>query len=215
MSVLIADLSNVNSVPAKDAFDRMKKFGVAGCFLKVTEGLTFNDSYFPMWEALAEHAGLRVGGYHYAHPESHTPREEAEHFLLRYRGHDDRKALRAVLDFEEPKALRLGHWVLERWARSWMHLVHHELGHWPLFYSYPDYIRQMELKTPIGGGLWLASFSRNDGTEHPYSVPSPWKHVLCHQYCSTGRLPGVNGNVDLSDAPKLLPLLARPFAGAV
>lgn len=211
--MLLADLSNVNRITA-GGFAVMRAAGVAGVWLKETEGLTYDDSQARLREQLAEYADLHVGAYHYARPDHNSPADEANHFLRRYTpAHNDSRALRVALDLEETAAAPLGRRLIE-WARDWNRRVHAELGHWPLFYSNPGYITfAMGMRAsdpPVGGGLWLSLFGRNDGREHPYTIPPPWSHLLAHQFTSRGRLPGVAGDVDLTFARALAPLLAHP-----
>jgi GH25 family lysozyme M1 (1,4-beta-N-acetylmuramidase) len=97
---------------------------------------------------------------------------------------------------------------LVEWARAFNHAVHAELGVFPLFYSYASYIAAMRPAKPIGTGLWLASYGRNDGRDHGAAVPKPWRHYLLHQFSSRCRVQGCAGLVDLSHAPYgLKPLL--------
>jgi lysozyme len=215
MTVLLIDISNNNAV-TPTAFPLLKAARIEGAWLKSSEGHTFDDRFFAQREQIAERAGLRVGAYHFANPGTNTPAEEAQHFLAVYRGHDDRRALKVVLDMERPGDR--GRWLID-WARRWNHVVHDALGHWPLFYSSSDYITSHMGMTradrPIGGGLWLAAYGRDDGVEHPFTVPAPWQRAVAHQFSSKGRVPGVVGNCDVTAAPRLRPLLAHPVIGTL
>jgi lysozyme len=217
LTLILIDLSSANTIGG-DSYKLIRAAGVTGAWLKVSEGRTFNDRGFQLREPLAEYAGLRVGGYHYARPDNNTPHEEANHFLTLYRHHDDRRALKTALDMEAPEAYHLGRKLID-WAREWNRRVHAELGHWPLFYSYPDYITGAMKMTsgdkPVGGGLWIASYSRNNGVLHPVSVPKPWRNAVCHQFTSHGRMAGVAGYVDLNTAARIGPLLAHPLTGRI
>jgi lysozyme len=189
-----------------------------GAWLKASEGLTFNDHLYPARQRLAEHRHYRHGAYPYAHPESHSPLAEAQHFaaVVDSAGGIGRRDLNVALDLEAPNALQhlSGH-ELGQWARDWNHEVRRrlKLAVFPLLYSYPAYIAYINPSTPIGGGLWLASFARNDGTDHGTSVPHPWRHYAAHQFSSRCSLTGCSGHVDLSHAPRLRPLLANPLRG--
>lgn len=207
MRVLIIDLSsNQGSVD----FARLRRAGVQGAWLKVTEGRTWDD---PDWEErarAARKAGLRVGGYHYARPDLNGSKVEAAHFAARL-GKIGRRDLRPVLDFEHPTSILPSH--LERWARDWNQAFREHTGVAPAFYSYPAYITAIRPSKPIGNGLWLASYSRNDGRVHPYAVPAPWRKAIAHQFSSRCRVAGVPGYVDLSQAPRLRGVLAHPVMG--
>src|SRR4051812_32200339 len=57
-----------------------KANGISFAYAKATEGLTVNDSTFTVNMANAKAAGVYIGAYHFAHPELHTPADEAAHF---------------------------------------------------------------------------------------------------------------------------------------
>lgn len=200
--MLIVDLSsNQGSVD----FARLKKAGVGGVWMKVTEGATWDD---PDWVARAKaarKAGLRVGGYHFARPDRNGAVKEAHHFAAKL-GKIGRRDLRPVLDYETHPADGV-------WARNFASTFRRLTGTPVVFYSYPAFIGEMDCGKPVGDGLWLASYSRNDGVEHPYTVPSPWRRAVAHQFTSNGRVAGVPGRVDLSHAPRLRGVLAHPVIG--
>jgi lysozyme len=143
-------------------------------------------------------------GPHYAYPSGDDAQEEAEHFIRTVRGLDQ---LRPVLDLEiDPGALRT---KLTPWSRSWSQAVVAGLGSEPLFYSYPYFIRHMRPRSPIGFGLWLASYGANDGKRHSYVVPAPWTEAVLHQYTSRGRIAGFYP-LDLDYTDTLRRLFASP-----
>ena len=200
--MLIADLSsNQGSVD----FARLKKAGVAGVWMKVTEGATWEDPDWAPRARAARKAGLRVGGYHFARPDHNSATVEAHHFVEKL-GVVGRRDLKPILDFETEPGI-------ESWARTFNHVVRDLTGLIPGFYSYPAFIQQMRPLAPIGNGLWLAAYGRNDGTDHPFDVPEPWRKVIAHQFSSKCHLPGVDGPVDLSHAPRLRGVLAHPILG--
>ncbi len=57
-----------------------KANGISFAWAKATEGLTVNDADFTINMANAKAAGVLIGAYHFAHPELHTPADEAAHF---------------------------------------------------------------------------------------------------------------------------------------
>jgi lysozyme len=205
--VIIVDLSNNN--PSVD-FERLARVpGLVGVYLKASEGETYRDRTFAERRRQANAAGLRVGAYHYAR--RRDPAAEAANFVGAVGGELGRRDLRPVLDAEDPRTA--GH-AWDPWARAWNAAVRRRLGVWPGFYSYPWWIGQLRARTPIGGFLWLASYGRNDGTEHPYRVPAPWKRAALHQFSSRARVAGVAGECDLSTVTRRLwPLLAHPIRG--
>lgn len=214
--MLCIDLSSHNEPPD---FRALKAHGVGGVWIKATEGVTYTNPSYLAWVRRANEAGVRVGAYHYARPDNNTAAAEAAHFCTEI-GKPGRRDLRPVLDYEElvgtgangsfthADALRA-----ETWIRDFNGRVKSTLGVGPLFYSYPDLIRQLALPSPVGWGLWLASYGSNDGKEHPYVTPPPWQKIAAHQYTSKGWI-GSYGPVDLSSTFGLA-VYAHPLLGLV
>lgn len=189
-------------------FHRLKASGVAAVWLKATEGMTWTDPDFQGRRRAANEAGLHVGAYHFAHPDRNLPGAEADHFVsvVRMIGTTD---LLPFLDFETwNKKLSAEEHVA--WARTFNARVRALLGRWPGFYSYSAMLHELHPPKTIGGFLVLSDFSRNDGAVHPAVVPAPWKRWNAHQYTSKAHVAGVDGPVDMSEAPSLRPLLAHP-----
>lgn len=188
-------------------WSRVKQSGISLAFVKATEGATFTDPRFAANRAHAEALGIRIGAYLFATPGKSSAVAQAEHFA-KVVGTLRRRELRPVVDLETglPSST-------EHFARELTQAILKRLGCTPLLYSYQAYLSAMRLKRPIGGGLWLASYSRNDGRDYGADVPKPWKHWVAHQFTSHGHAAGIGGYVDVSHAPKLRPLLAHPVLG--
>ena len=205
---LLLDLSNNNTVTDLSA---IKRAGFAGVWHKVSEGESFFDGDWKERSARLRAMGLRVGGYHFAQPGHGDVRREAR-FFAALLGKIQRRDLAPVLDFEvNPQHLPPAE--LLAWARAFNHAFRDLAGVWPLFYSFPSFISNLGATQVIGRGLWLASFGRNDGAEHSFVVPRPFEKALAHQFTSEGRVAGVSGRVDLSSAPRIVPLLAHGWRG--
>lgn len=209
MNLIVDVSSNQSSVDLA----KLRGYGVAGVWHKATEGLTYNDKNFSLRRDQAEDFGVRFGAYHYARPDLHPydADGEAKHFCAVV-GKVGRNDLRPALDLEVSAAFhKLSPAQLVEWARTFNRGVVKRLGVGPLFYSYPAYISRMAPRTPIGYGLWLAAFSRDDGYEHAYSVPEPWRKASAHQFTSNAHIPGVVGRCDVSSFKNLRPLLSHPW----
>ncbi len=187
------DLSNNNGAVS---FRRVHQAGQRRVYLKRggSEGSSgwYTDTTYPGLRDRAHVAGLLTGAYWFAHPGRHSPREEADHFL-RLLGEIGQKDLRPAIDAEYGTPDQ----DAARWYQAFAKTLHAELGYKPVFYSFPWYLEQLALSFEPGP-LWLASFGRNDGREHPYSVPKPWTKLAAHQYSSNARVAGVTGLVDIS-----------------
>jgi GH25 family lysozyme M1 (1,4-beta-N-acetylmuramidase) len=200
------DLSNNNGV--RPDFHRLKLSGQLRVYLKHSEDPGFLDPTYSPRASSAIAAGLRVGAYAFAHPLAVTP---AESFRLLLRALDrpnHAHGLRPALDLEHGTPSRkAGLWALE-----WSALCRRELGYLPLVYGNAPYLSALELAREPGP-LWLAAYGRDDGKEHPFVLPKPWRYVAAHQFADVARMPGIDGRCDLSHVyrPTLVdvPRLAR------
>lgn len=206
--LLIADCSNNNGTIN---FDTIRKAGVGAVWLKATEGVTVNDRDYKQFRAQAKASKLRVGAYHFAHPELHDPWVEAGHFATVI-GKPQRTDLRPVLDFE----VRYGAPSIKQW--SWAHAfgqaLKQHIGAFPIFYSYQALIKELNWTTTVGEGLWLAKFDDKHAVE-PWDVPRPWKKDVAHQFTESWHVAGHEGSFDLSYAPSTKAVLAHPWLGLV
>jgi lysozyme len=210
--VKLVDLSNNNPSPIH--FGEIKRAGIFGVWMKVSEGVSFTDPDWKARSAAARKAGLHVGGYHFARPGRADARHEADYFCDRL-GKVGRRDLRPVLDLEDDG--HISSVSLHMWARTFLARVHERTGVRALTYSGPAFImaRQWAETFGTGAGLWLADYGPDDGADHGPHVPRPWRRCVAHQYTSRGRLPGVSGNVDLSHARSRRPILAHGLRGIV
>lgn len=202
--MLVADVSSNNRVPN---WALLKKSGISAVWLKATEGQNYRDPSFQIWRKAANKAGLKVGAYHFARPDLHPYGGKAE-ALNFYRAVQEigTTDLRPVLDYEVLGSQGKD----EAWIREFNATVKARLSVGPLFYSYPALIEKLKLSKPVGYGLWLASYAKNDGTEHPFSIPSPWTKVVAHQFSSQCRITGCDGFIDLSKVYQEGSVLAHP-----
>jgi len=187
MSKLLIDLSNNNG---EVNFKRIKEYGVWGVCLKATQGTEFVDPTFANRAREAKKAGLVVLSYHYATLKD--PVEEADHYASII--HPARLNGRPMLDMEVPS----GTINVEVWCRDFNRHLRYKRGlPLPLYYGNPAYISEHHYSRPIGSGLILASYGRDDGKDYPFIIPAPWTHVTAHQFTSVGHIPGIAGPVDV------------------
>lgn len=203
--MLLLDVSNNNSEPN---WKQIRQQGISAVYLKASEGTGFVDRTFAERRNAARAAGLHVGAYHFARPDESDAKAQAKLFA-EVVGKIGTSDLRPVLDFET-SSTKHSPAQLDAWAREFNTETKKLLKVMPIFYSYSAYIEMLRPSWPIGAGLWLASYGRNDGAEHPYVVPFPWKGVVAHQFTSQCRITGCSHAVDMSNANKISPLLAHP-----
>lgn len=210
--VLLVDLSNNNPSPIE--FAKIRRDGVFGVLLKVTEGQSFVDPTYLDRSRAARAAGLHVGGYHFARPKG-DPIGQASffaHHLLKV----GRRDLHPALDLEVNDD-HLHPAELFAWARGFEQHVHSLTGVRTLLYTYPAFLAEQAWQHPLGSGagLWIAAYGPNDGRDHGVSSDElkPWRRCVAHQYTSVGRIAGVNGNVDLSHGRSRRAVLAHGLRG--
>lgn len=200
---LVLDVSNNNGVVNWDAV--FSNGDVKAVYAKASQGVTFTDKYFGANRAAAAKHGKPFGAYHFYEPLTGAT-DQADHFatLVQKLGKTD---LRPAIDVEvgasglTPAALTAG-------VQLFSKRIKEHLGCYPVVYTdsgfLPNFIKA------VGDGLWLANFGLNDGNEHEYPPPSPWKKALLHQFTSKGKWPGFSGGVDMSFAHGELPY-AHPW----
>jgi lysozyme len=187
------DLSNNNG--SGHNFRQARAAGHARLYLKCTEGNGFADRLFGPLAEEARIAGFRVGAYHFAHPSSGSAGTEAAFFIAHARAHYERTSLllNPCLDLEHgtPSA------SYGRWAADWIQIVSRALSARVIVYGSAWFLQACAFKSPPGA-LWLAAYGRDDGQEHPYSTPHPWRDVAAHQYADDALVPGIRGRCDVS-----------------
>ncbi len=162
-------------------------------FTKATEGVTFVDHTLTFnRQAMAAEGMVLRGLYHFAHPDLHTPAEEAQHFLETVGPLAQGEV--PVLDLEVEGGPGAG-----PWAAEWMNIVEQATGHTPILYSYAPYLNATSTRDLTRFPLWVAAWGHNDGNV-PARQPNTdlWDHWTFWQYTSTASVPGVSGATDKS-----------------
>ncbi|HEX8361333.1 MAG TPA: GH25 family lysozyme [Longimicrobium sp.] len=160
--------------------------GVDFAFIKATEGATYADPQFARNWAAAADAGVMRGAYHYFRP-SVDPVKQAENFLRAARiGPND---LPAVLDVETSEGVAGD--ALLRAVRTWLETVERATGKRPIVYTYPDFWNRYAAGSIGPYPLWIANYGRDVP-----QIPIGWNDWTFWQYTSTGRVPGIAGDVD-------------------
>lgn len=154
-------------------------------YCKVTEGTDHVDT---QWERNREYLnkhGIPNGAYHYFKPMGDS-KAQAEHFLFNYkiRSID----LPPVLDVEEEG---ISDEELRKKVVVWCNIVKKETGINPIIYTSLHFYETKFREQLTGYNYWIAAYSR----EPKYMMD---KSVLHWQFSENGRLPGIDGKVDLN-----------------
>ncbi len=165
--------------------------GQSFAFIKATEGENWVNEHFVEDAHAAHLAGVLVGTYHYARPAG-DPRLQAAHYAATLAA-APQHSLPPVLDIEVTEGLdpvQMQQWVGEFLAET-------ELltGRVPMIYTYSYFWRDHLADTQqfIRHPLWLAAYQNH--------MPEPmggWSHLTFWQRSASGRVAGVDGDVDLN-----------------
>ncbi|MDE4174451.1 GH25 family lysozyme [Phaeobacter sp. PT47_59] len=180
---------------------KAKRAGVSFAYLKATEGGDLVDPMFrENWRA-AGRAGLPRGAYHYFY--FCRPAEQQARWFIRNVPKDAR-ALPHVLDMEwnpHSKTCRLrpdGARVRTE-ARKFLNILEAHYGRRPVIYTTVDFFAETGIGRLKGGEFWLRSVAGHPRKTYPGAYWRFW------QYSGTGRVSGIEGDVDLNvfhDSPE-------------
>jgi len=180
-------------------WQRVASAGTRFAFLRASAGSLTADSAYATYRAGARGAGLVVGSYHFANPDSavNDAANEAGWFL--------RNAtvasgdLLPVLDLEVSNGLSAA--ALTTWAQTWLAQVTAATGVRPTIYTNPSFWSSSMANTDwfARNGyrvLWIAHWTT---ASQPTVPANGWggNGWTFWQHSSTGTVPGISGAVDL------------------
>jgi lysozyme len=157
-------------------------------FIKATEGETNIDPKFTANWAGAQSVGMPVGAYCFFNP-AQDAGIQAQHFcdvLDKVTG----KRLPPMFDIEKTGGVSQA--LILTKVQKWMDLVEKHTGQRPFLYTYTSFATQIRLSKAFSGyPLWIAQY----GAKTPKLCG--WPKWTFWQYSSTGKVPGIAGDVDL------------------
>ncbi len=160
-------------------------------FVKATESTGYVNPWFASDIAAGRAAGLAVGGYHFARPES-SATAQADAFAAAL-GSGVASELPPVLDLESSGGLAPA--ALVAWTHAFLDRLQADTHRVPMIYTGPYF-----WTTATGDSheftrypLWVANY-----TSGSPSVPGGWPTWTFWQYTSSSSVPGIAGAVDAS-----------------
>jgi len=163
--------------------------GYRFAFCKATEGITYDDPTFSTNMNGGTNAGVIMGAYHFAHPDSNSATSEAAHFVSIINEYMTDGYLRPVLDLED--GYTLGRTALTDWVITFMSYVETQTGIEPLIYCNLNYASNYLDSRATAYDLWIARL----GVSSPET--GVWDDWTVWQYSWTGTVSGISGDVDL------------------
>ncbi|HEC76887.1 MAG TPA: PKD domain-containing protein, partial [Thermoplasmatales archaeon] len=176
--------------------------GYRFAFIKATEGddrpPVLIDDYFEKNMEEGHAAGVLVGAYHFAHPESNDPVREAQFFISVAGKYLKEGYLRPALDIET--GANLGKSYLSNWINEWMNTVKSETGVEPILYVNSNYARDYLDGSIANYDLWIAHWTCDPNASPNIGIWDDWDfwQYYSPDYCGENYVPGINGGVDLN-----------------
>lgn len=169
-------------------WSRVRKAGIRYAFIRHSDGATIVDARFARNWRDAKRVGVLRGAYQYFRP-NESALAQAD-LLANALGRDPGE-LPPVIDVEDHGGL--GAAQLEAAVRAWVDRVRTRLGVEPIVYTGPEFWRDRARNADLTRQpLWIAHYTRGCPT-----VPAPWTAWTLWQHTDNGRVPGIDGPVDL------------------
>lgn len=167
-------------------FNAVKNSGIQICIIKATENTNFKNPVFEYQTEGAIKAGLDVGFYHFFRGQGVA---EADYFCSVIKKYKDRMKIKPIIDVESAVS------DINTQVLLFLYRVQENLGIKGAIYS-GAYFAGDNLTEPklLNYGLWVAHY----GVSSP-SMRGIWNDYIGHQYCDTGVVRGINGNVDMDN----------------
>ncbi len=167
---------------------------------KATEATNYTDPTFTTNMTNGEAAGVKMGGYHFAHPETNSASSEASYYLGVAGTYITSCELIPALDLEDPSGgpsliSSMTSTALTNWVQQWMTAVKNQTGITPVIYtngSIASYMNSSVNTYP----LWMAD-PDGSATSPPTNI-GVWTNWAFKQYSWTGTVPGISAQVDLN-----------------
>lgn len=183
------DISSHNGNISVHDFKIMKKYGVQGVAIKLTEYTTYTNEYAQSQIANAKAAGLRVSAYHYSWFKSDAEAiQEANYFAAAAKKFGLSSDTIMVNDIEEPKILGKGNHTQNslafqnRLKQLGYSNVRHYVG---LYWLNSGYIDSNQLGKK---NIWVAAYPYSISQNNYYTQYGAW------QWSAQLSFPGVSGS---------------------
>jgi len=166
----------------------VKGAGISFAIARVSDGLSYPDSYFDANWAAIKSNGMVRGSYQYFEP-AQDPVAQAN-MLLQHIGTPGPGDLAPAIDVETMGGMSVS--AVNAGVALWISRVHAVTGRRPIVYTSPSFWNGLGQPT-VAADLWVANW----GVSCP-SVPSAFSGWKLWQYSSTGSVAGIVGQADRS-----------------
>ncbi|MDR0269172.1 glycoside hydrolase family 25 protein [Paenibacillus sp.] len=174
---------------------QVKNAGYSFAFTKATEGMKLVDDRFRINAQGAKAAGLLIGAYHLTRAHKvEDVKTELEHFvqIVESAGGMNSFRLPLVLDIETKEGGSRAN--ISAIVREWITQFKLRTGRTLMIYTFPNFM-DTSLDSVFGNTpLWYAYYGI--GAPADRGGWKSWEFIQC---TNKGRVPGINGNVDLDE----------------
>lgn len=187
----------------------VKNDGIQFAFVRVGHGTHTLDTYYQQNMENANAAGIKVGVYFYSTAQTEAQAVEDAQFVIRsMKGY--LVSYPVVIDLEDASQTNLSRQQIGRIARAYCDEIR-AAGYTPMVYCNENWYRNMiDVSQLTDVEMWVAAWGNTYSADIPRDV---W------QCCSTGRVAGINGNVDIdfgyTDYSQIVTPRTEPQAGYV
>jgi len=195
-------LIDVSSNNGAVAWATVAKAGIAGAYIKTTEGTWYSNPLAPSQEAGAVKAGLPFGNYDYAQPGKDNPALDARYFVAHSNPH---ASFPPVLDLEVTATSPAATWA---WAVAWLHEVDALTHRTAIVYTGAYYAFSQSHVIANIAPLWIAAYPLGEGVVpkgiHAYGCgfnaprTGVWNSAVIWQFTDALFVPGYKGDASVT-----------------
>ena len=169
-------------------WEAVAEAGIDFAFIRVSDGLDYQDAYFQSNWSEAKAQGIVRGAYQFFRSDE-DPVAQAQ-YLLDEMGPLEAGDLPPVCDVETADGQSPA--VIAERVQTWLDVVEDALGVKPLIYTSPGVWGSIINSADFGAyPLWVAHWGASCPT-----MPTGWSDWIFWQTSDSGSVPGVSGNVD-------------------
>ena len=173
--------------------------GYRFAFVKATQGNYYTNPYFSSDYPAVEAACMFRSAYHFADPSASSGTVQADYLLNAAPYTADSLTLAPALDLEniQGQSFCYGYSAsgMVAWIAAFSNEVWFRTGRLPIIYTRAGWWNQCTGNSTAftDNPLWVANYGSSSPT-----LPAGWVQWTYWQWTSTGHVPGISGNVDLS-----------------
>lgn len=185
---------DISEWQGKINFAKVKSAGIKIVYIKSSEGSGYKDTYLKRNYTHAKANGLKIGFYHYVTAKTVKQAEQQAKFFLSVVS-GKKSDCKLVMDFESFGSLNKT--MINKIALKFMQTIETVSGKKAMIYS-DLYNAQSVFDSKFSSySLWVADYgvSKAGNTKN-------WRSWAGFQYSDTGKVPGINGYVDVDKYTK-------------